>query len=292
MIEGTLLHSSCQTSESSQMTTHVLQLSDLHIFAEPGKVSMGVPTYKSLAEVLEKVIATGVKFDQVVISGDLAQDEQRESYLAIREMIGRWLNRCNVIPGNHDNRALLLEVFAEQTAGTNEGVRFSITAGGWRLIGIDTQMPGKITGRVAPAMLDWLADELQRNARKPTILFAHHPPIPVGSAWIDAIGLLDPEPLRKLIVNSPQVRVVSCGHVHQESCGTLGDTVVMTTPSTGVQFIPMTDTARVHAIAPGFRMFALEEPDGSEDNDADPSRCRWTSRVIRLAGITYPAVDA
>ena len=51
------------------MTTFILQLSDLHVFAQPGQVVRGVPTRESLIEVLEKVRATGLVFEQVVVSG-------------------------------------------------------------------------------------------------------------------------------------------------------------------------------------------------------------------------------
>jgi hypothetical protein len=46
----------------------------------------------------------------------------------------------------------------------------------------------------------------------------------------------------------------------------------------------------VDAIAPGFRVFALENFDTAGDAtvEQDPA---WTSRVVRLAGVTYPAVD-
>ena len=272
------------------MTTFVLQLSDLHVFAEPEQAVRGVPTRKSLIEVLEKVRDTGLSFDRVIVSGDLTHDERPEAYRAVRELLEEWLDRCHVIPGNHDDRALLREVLVDQTDGSDDGIRFSVATGGWRLIGIDTHVPGEVSGRVAPAMLEWLESELERHPGEPTILFAHHPPIPVGSAWLDGLGLLDPEPLRELICRSRQVRVVSCGHVHQEFCGRLGEAVVMTVPSTGVQFIPLEATSRVDAIAPGFRVFALENFDTAGDAtvEQDPA---WTSRVVRLAGVTYPAVD-
>ena len=181
------------------MTTLLLQLSDLHLFAEPDGVLRGVPTRDSLVEVLESVRGTGLDFDRVVLTGDFTHDERRETYEAVHRLLGEWLDRCHVLPGNHDERALLREVFSGQAGGTDHGICFSQSAGGWRLIGIDTHVPGEVPGRVEPAMLDWLADELAGHAAEPTILFQHHPPIAVGSAWLDAIGLLDPEPLRELI---------------------------------------------------------------------------------------------
>jgi Icc protein len=281
------------------MTTHVLQLSDLHLFAEPDAVLREVPTRESLVEVLEAVRKTGLEFARVVVTGDVTHDERRETYQAVHTLMSEWLDRCHVLPGNHDCRALLREVFDDNAGGVGEPsepadpdseICFSVSVGGWRLIGLDTQVPGKVPGRIAAGMLDWLAVELQQHADEPTILFQHHPPIGVGSAWLDQVGLLDPEPYRELISRSPQVRAISCGHVHQESVGTLGRSVVLTVPSTGVQFKPLSSTIRVDSIAPGFRIFSLDDPAATADSDSTASPV-WSTRVIRLPAITHPAVD-
>jgi Icc protein len=208
-------------------------------------------------------------------------------------LLEEWLDRCHVLPGNHDDRVLMREVFAgdaqqaAQAGGSDSGICFSVAQGGWRLIGIDTHLPGQVAGRVEPAMLEWLAEELEQHASEPTILFQHHPPISVGSAWLDAIGLLDGEPYRELISSSPQVRAISCGHVHQEASGTLGTAVVLTVPSTSVQFTPISAIARVDSIPPGFRIFTLDDPADSVEVEA----IGWSSRVVRLPAVSFPAVD-
>ena len=275
------------------MSTLVLQLSDLHLFAEPDAVLRAVPTRDSLVEVLEAVRGTGLEFARVVVTGDFTHDERRETYQAAHGLLEEWLDRCHVLPGNHDCRVLMREVFAgdaqqpAQAGGSDSGICFSVSQGGWRLIGIDTHLPGQVAGRVEVAMLDWLAEELGQHADEPTILFQHHPPISIGSDWLDAIGLLDPEPYRELIGRSRQVRAISCGHVHQEASGTLGTAVVLTVPSTSVQFTPISPIARVDSIPPGFRIFTLDDPSDSVEVDA----IGWSSRVVRLGAVTFPAVD-
>ena len=269
------------------MSTILLQLSDLHLFAEPERVLRRVPTRDSLLEVLEAVRQTGFDFDRVVVTGDFTHDERRETYQSVNGLLEEWLDRCHVLPGNHDDRGLLSEVFTDQAGGTDRGICFSESVGGWRLIGIDTHVPGEVPGRIEPAMLAWLERELAQHAAEPTVVFQHHPPISVGSAWLDAIGLRDAEPYRKLIAASPQVRVISCGHVHQECVGTLGGAVVLTVPSTGVQFTPLTAKARVDSIPPGFRIFVLERPCDTESVVS----AVWSTRVVRLSKVTFPAAD-
>ena len=96
------------------MTTLLLQLSDLHLFAEPEAVLRGVPTRDSLAEVLEAVRGTGLDFGRVVVTGDFTHDERRETYQAAHGLLDEWIDRCHVLPGNHDDRVLLREVFGDR----------------------------------------------------------------------------------------------------------------------------------------------------------------------------------
>ena len=67
----------------------------------------------------------------------------------------------------------------------------------------------------------------------------------------------------------------------------LGQAAVLTVPSTGVQFTPLRDAPRVDTIPTGFRVFAFDEPAQGEDAGS----VSWSSRVIRLPAVTFPALD-
>ena len=110
------------------------------------------------------------------------------------------------------------------------------------------------------------------------MLFMHHPPIDVGSPWLDRIGLADPKPLTDLVRSSPQVRVISTGHVHFEFEGRLGDAAVFAAPSTAIQFIPEGDEPRYDSRPPGYRGFIL-------DGDT------YQTNVVRLPELKYPPVQ-
>ena len=112
---------------------------------------------------IDKSISSEFTGKKVVVTGDFTHDERRETYQAVRGLLEEWLDRCHVLPGNHDERALLREVFSGQAGGTDRGICFSQSLGGWRLLGIDTHVPGEVAGRVEPAMLDWLAGEFLRR---------------------------------------------------------------------------------------------------------------------------------
>ena len=256
------------------MTVRVLQLSDCHLLSDPEATLKGVPTAASLGEVLA-FITENEEFDFLVISGDLAHDEQLQTYQLLREMLGEWVTRLRVIPGNHEDRNFLRQTFPEITAGSNGLLTFSLKVEGWRLIGLDSHVPGKVWGSIEEEQLEWLKRELSLDSRCPTVLFVHHPPISVRSPWLDRIGLAEPAALVDIISGSTQIRLVCSGHVHQEFAGRLGEAEVLTTPSTSFQFRPKEEVPIFDLVSTGFRVLTL-------------GASGYQTKVVRLPSLTYP----
>ena len=261
------------------MTSEILQLTDLHLISDPQQRLKGVPTRDALLDLLDFVragIETGRwDFDYIVVTGDVAHDEQLPTYEWLREILGDWLPRCRLIPGNHDDRAAIRRVFPELVVEDSSYACFSVETESWRLIGLDSHQPGEVAGQLEPDQLDWLASELECHSAQPTILFAHHPPFQVGSAWLDRIGLRNADALIELIQANPQVRVICTGHVHHEFKDCLGSVDLLTTPSTGIQFRPHEETLICDAIPAGFRTFQL-------DGDS------YRTEVVRLPELRFP----
>ena len=225
--------------------TCILQLTDLHLMSDPQAELRGARTREIVEPVLRHVRA-GIEagrwvFDRIVLTGDLAHDEQRDTYLYLRELLGDWLPRCVLIPGNHDDRALIREVFPEMELGDGPFVSFSLAAGSWQLIGIDSHVPGEVSGRVSDPQLEWLRQELARHAERPTVLFMHHPPFDVRSVWLDRIGLLNADAFWETVRPAAQVRAVCAGHVHQQFESDRDSIRLLTSPSASLQFKPQCD---------------------------------------------------
>jgi Icc protein len=163
---------------------------------------------------------------------------------------------------------LIRQVFPE-IASAQPLVNFSLAAGNWRLIGLDSHLPGHLAGRLDGEQRDWLARELRTHPDVPTVLFMHHPPFTVQSSWLDAIMLQDSTELIGLAESFPQVRAICTGHVHQQYEARHGKIRLLTTPSTSVQFQPRAETLIVDDLPPGFRVFRF-------DDDA------FYSHVVRL----------
>ena len=89
------------------MALNVLQLTDFHIFSDPNTKFLGVPTIKTLQDVLVKVVDLNIDFDHIIITGDLTGDEELISYQTVKELLGNMISKCKIIPGNHDDRKLI-----------------------------------------------------------------------------------------------------------------------------------------------------------------------------------------
>ena len=253
----------------------IVQLTDLHLTADPAARLKGVPTWETFRDVLTHVRENAGDWDLLVVTGDLAQDEVAETYDLLREELGDWLPRCRVVPGNHDNRAGLRQVFPEMFSHRSEFLTFHEALGEWRILGLDTHSPGEVAGRIGPDQLQWFARQLEENGPSPTLVFLHHPPISVNSAWLDKIGLEAPESFCGLIESHPQVRAVATGHVHHVFEGKLGALAVFTTPSTAIQFEPGGESATYSSDPPGYRVFDLGDTG-------------YRTQVVRLPMLRFP----
>lgn len=257
------------------MPTQILQLSDLHRFADPDARLFGIPTRELLEDVLAHVHASGLRPDHVVVTGDYTHDEQPETYAAVRELLAPFLDRLWLLPGNHDDRAVLRAAFDDRIPGDGaDRITFSFRAGDWLCLGLDTHVSGEVGGRVGADQVQWVEEQLDRHRLRAAVLFMHHPPVELGRAWLDRIGLEDGHLLRELLVREPRVRLVCCGHVHHESSHRLGAAEVVTVPSTGLQFSAVGDEAEFVAAPPGYRLVELGD-DG------------YTTTVVRLPVARY-----
>ena len=257
----------------------ILQLTDLHVFSSPDMLLRGVATRDSLQQVVQHITAQGFTPDHVVITGDHTHDEQPESYAAVADLMRPWRDKLWQIPGNHDDRSVLRTVFSDRIppGRSDQPVTFAFEAGSWLCLGLDTHLPGSVAGRIGAAQVDWARRTVLSSDATYVALFCHHPPVTLGSVWMDAIGLEGREMLELWCAEEPRIRLICCGHVHHEFCTTLGNAIVLTAPSTGVQFSPRGDVPTFVPGAPGYRVLELSD-------------AGFRTRVERIPLLTIPGL--
>lgn len=240
-------------------SVRILQLTDLHVFADPLHRLKDIPTFELLQDVVAEIRASGQTFDHVVITGDHTHDELPETYRALRLLLEPWIDRLWQVPGNHDDRAVMRSVFGDRIGGqADERIKFEFSADRWLCLGLDTQVPGTVPGLIEADQIDWVRRRIQENNPDRVMLFMHHPPVDLNSVWMDRIGLAGKELLQDLLRSEERIRLVCCGHVHHESTHRIGQAEIVTTPSTAIQFSPHGEVATFVTAPPGWRIIELQ----------------------------------
>ncbi len=236
----------------------LLQLSDTHLLADPDERLRGIPTTETLSQVLMLARAQHPSIARIVLTGDLAHDERPETYRVLHRVLGPDTDRCWLLPGNHDDRQGLCAAFEQLQRVADERVCFVDELDGWRLVGLDSQIPGENPGQLGTEQLAWLRETLATDPLRPTLLFVHHPPVPTGHPWFDDNGLLDAGPLEAEVRRAPGIRAICHGHIHRDFTGALAGVPVLGAPSTAFQFPAHPDHGQLELRPPGARVLHLE----------------------------------
>ncbi|WIE74909.1 metallophosphoesterase [Curtobacterium sp. MCSS17_007] len=229
-------------------TLRILHLSDTHLTGDGALHQGSVDTTAALDAVLAHVDGVpGVGL--VVISGDVSEDGTPESYRAVRERVGAWAERHGAafvaVPGNHDLREGFRQVLANghvlgpggtPLAHTTEYLPPSVpvsgqtTVAGFRIVTVDTSVPGAGYGEVSETALERLRAALTGDpVPHGTVVVLHHPPVPAPTLLHEALRLQNPEDLAELLEGS-DVRVVLGGHQHHHAAGSLAGVPVLVAP--------------------------------------------------------------
>jgi Icc protein len=166
------------------------------------------------------------------------------------------------VPGNHDDRELMRETL------DNPPFYFcdSVTLGNWFVIGIDSCLDGEAGGRVGSAEMSRLEHALAATSAEHVLVCLHHPPLPIGSRWLDQVGLDNGDEYFSLLSVTGKVRATVFGHAHQAFEQMHDGIRVLGTPSTCRQFKTDSDEFTLDDSPPGYRRITLS-PDGALDSE-------------------------
>ena len=193
----------------------VVQISDTHLRAAPH-----TPVDNDPDESLWATVAAvcDIHADLVVLTGDLADDGSIAALSRVRELVGRLAAPCVAVAGNHDDGAHVPAVF---------GSTDTVDLGSWRVLAVESVIPGKDHGAVDIAAL---MERLDRLDDRPTLLAIHHPPI--SPSTHPMFQLDGAEQMLTELRARPHVRAVVSGHLHQAFDCLDGDLRVCGAPST------------------------------------------------------------
>lgn len=232
------------------------QISDLHVTA-PGTLAYGrVDTAAYLARAIDAINALDPLPDAVLVTGDLVDTGGIDEYEHARVLLERLVAPWHLLIGNHDDRAHFRTVFGNRPPVSADGfIHYAFDLGEVRIIALDTLDPGSGAGRLCPTRLAWLEAQLVSCRDRPVLIAMHHPPMPCGIGFMDAIRLApdDARALDALLRRHANVERIVCGHVHRAISVRFGGTLLWCAPSTAHQ-------VALELNADGPEAFVLEPP--------------------------------
>lgn len=248
-----------------QMPLRVAQLTDMHLYADASRLSKGIQTSKTFQAVLNALALISPKPDVVLLTGDLSNDETIGSYQNLYRSLAPFAIPTYWIAGNHDLPDVMEPILSQPPFSQEKAFQL----GNWQFIMLNSRLAQHVEGELSEETLSWLDDQLVAHPLHPTLVALHHPPLLIGSTWMDEIGLQNRDRLFQVLDRHPQVRLVLFGHIHQAFDRWRNDVRYLGTPSTCVQFIPDCNEFAIDSTQqPGFRLLTLY-PDGRFDTTVE-----------------------
>ncbi len=257
-------------SSPGEVRFRLVHLTDTHIMVggkwRPRSADFEFDTEASLRQVVATVRMLDPPPAFAVLGGDLASpdllprdrpptaEEWEPSYRRLAEILGELPCPIHFLVGNHDHRVAFNRVLRRDAPAADAPHYYAFDHEGYRFVALDSQETGQAGGFVDPAQLAWLERDLARHRERPTILFVHHHPWPLGLRWIDTMRIRNGDALMTMLQGHAQVRWVVCGHVHLDQVIEGGRLTMLTTPSTCLQMSKVSQAGKALPGPPAFRV--------------------------------------
>jgi Icc protein len=209
---------------------------------------------------LENMLAmiTELNPDLLLATGDLSHDGSRASYRRLRTLLTKPDRPVILLPGNHDD---LTEMALHLQGGALSLLR-PWRQDRWQILPLDTTIPYSVAGKIGAEELNRLDRWLNESEGMYTVVALHHPPAPVGSAWIDNPPLSGSDQLLSLATAARGVRAIVAGHVHQSHRQDRNGVAIVTAPSTCFQFLPGSESMAIEDRPPACLLYELSDDGG------------------------------
>ena len=194
----------------------IARISDTHILVP----DPDVPAASLRADCLRRCVAdiNRQEPDVVLLTGDTVQQGRADEYAFLRELLAPLTAPLFPVPGNRDDKREMRAAFGEQYGFLRDGgefLHYAIEDYDVRLVGIDSTLAGERKGRFCEARQAWLAETLDAQPERPSLLYIHHPPFDVGDHYVGGYRVAEEAAaLERIVQQRPQVVGLLCGHVH------------------------------------------------------------------------------
>ena len=241
-----------------KLPIRIIQITDPHILLNKNDKFKGTNPYQSLKAVIGDIKDSSWDFDLIIATGDLTQDNHNNSYKNFFRLLQLQNSPVFCIPGNHDTKNKIQSILpkslffcCEKTIKQN-----------WLIIGMDSSVANSPEGFLGKNELEKLELTINLNKHKYIMIYLHHHPMDIDSKWIDEIGLKNKTEFFNILKKYKNIKVIFCGHIHQNIEMRYDNIEIIGTPSTCRQFKPKSEKFSIDNHPPGYRRIELNE-DGS-----------------------------
>jgi len=213
----------------------ICQLSDMHFIDSDKKLNGQVNTKQQFIKAINFCNSLDPQPDIFIMSGDLIHDNPN-FYDKFIELSNKLQKPYYLMIGNHDHRNRLTKIISNKKLVDKYGyINFSIDEFPIRIIAIDTVIDKTNGGEISSTTFYWLKNELDRDLKKPTIIFMHHPPINIGSIVFDNIKCINGSKFLQLTSNYKNIIKIIFGHIHCKFKKNFLNQELMSCPSSAFQ---------------------------------------------------------
>lgn len=237
------------------MSHRLLVIADSHLSQSRSTHLFGVDTYQALSITTKQIMGLQSNCDLLVALGDLSQDGSPQSYQDFDALTSSLADSVIWVKGNHDN----FDNFENEQYRSYCKSEWHLDP--WHLIFLDTTLRGKDEGLLQPGELERLKEFLVSYRERHIMIFMHHQPVLVGSAFIDELALQNREQFLRLVSGSRSVRAIIFGHVHQQMDEMYKGIRMLSVPAASMQFRPNSEHLDFDRLQHGYRVLTLS-PDG------------------------------
>ncbi len=242
--------------------TTVLQLTDLHLFADPAGLFNHINTRDSFAKVLSHIHQHYERPDIIIITGDMAHDGATETYRFIAESLKTFSAPVHYVLGNHDHPENADQAYPLEWVTTSNHCLLS----DWQIILVDSNnhpMPDSYEGEVSHAELQRIKALIAQHPDKSTVIAMHHNLPDHNDRGIN-FEVRNHQQVMQCFEQLPTIKLVISGHVHQEFVIVQQGICYLSTPATGYQ--SLSKSKCITNDAPGYRWLKLY-PNGRFETD-------------------------
>jgi Icc protein len=257
-----------------------VQVTDSHLYADTADVLVGMNCEEGMRDVLSLIRAEEGPLTAVLCTGDISQDNSSASYQRFASAVASLAAPQYWIAGNHDE----IPKMKAALGADNPCFTRAFTVPGWRIVMLNSNVVGEVYGRLEQGELDFLAQELDASKHQKVLVCLHHNCVPVAASWLQAHALKNSEALFSVLDRYSHVKAVLFGHIHQELAQERRQVLYLGSPSTCIQFHPVSNEFKLDDCNPGYRWLEL----GSDGElRTGIKRVVGKSYLIDFSGIGY-----